>query len=255
MSLIISRTGRAIDSIRINSLTREVRDGRGLWVKRRMPLGAVVLPVAQWFFRIANNPVRVLSGTGEWQRWEVGCFELLNGDAFHAFAEGGAVCEDELPGASLSAHLDAGTLAPALLAAAARELRRAHALHSAEFDGPWSHGDPHLGNFIHDAAADRARLIDFDVMHERALFTDDRHADDLLTVLLDMAGRVPQSLWLPCALAFLEGYARHEILERLRGWLRVPSGFERLWWAVRTTYMRTDELAARLAELRAHFPA
>jgi hypothetical protein len=30
---------------------------------------------------------------------------------------------------------------------------------------------------------------------------------------------------------------------------------ERVWWAVRTTYMDTDELAARLAELRANFPA
>jgi hypothetical protein len=250
---IIGDLGAAIDAIRINTHSRETRDGRVFLVKRRNRASGFVMRLAQGFFRLANNPARVLADAAEWQRWEVECFELLNGGAFRAFAEGGAVFAEVLPGKSLSDHLDARTLTPAMLAAAAGELRRAHALRSEAFDGPWSHGDPHLGNIIYDGAAGRARLVDFELMHDRALFPNERHADDLLIPLLDMAGRIERPLWLPCALALVTNYGRPEILARLHEWLRVPCGWERLWWAVRTSYMGTDELEARLAELRAHF--
>ena len=250
MQRIIRRTGAIIDAVRINTQTRETRDGRAFLVKRRNRASGFVMRVARVFFRLANNPSRVLVDTAEWQRREVGCFKLVNGGAFRAFADDGAVFVEVLPGKSLSEHLDAGTLTPAMLAAAARELRRAHALRSEVFDRPWSHGDPHLGNFIYDETEDRARMVDFELMHERSLCAEDRHADDLLVLLLDMAGRIARKGWLPCALAFVTNYGRDEVLERLRLRLRVPSGWKRVWWAVRTSYMATDELEERLAELR-----
>ena len=36
------------------------------------------------------------------------------------------------------------------------------------------HGDPHAGNFMYDAESNRARLIDFEVMHHLSLPADER---------------------------------------------------------------------------------
>jgi hypothetical protein len=196
--------------------------------------------------------VIVLGGVDEWRSWEIDCFHRLHGDAFAIFAYGSqTICAEEVPGTSLSQHLKAGTLAPAMLAAAARELRRAHECPCDTFGGPWSHGDPHAGNFIYDAAQGRARLIDFEVRHRPGLAVEERHADDLLVLLQDLVGRVSRASWLPFARTFLEAYAQPEILACLRPRLVDPRGFARLWWAVRTTYLTPGELSARIGELRA----
>ena len=252
MSRILATAGNWIDRIRINALTREVRDGRPLWVKRRHAGARPIIHAANGFFRLVGNPVVVLGRIDEWRSWEIDCFRRLHGAAFEVFADGAdAVCAEEIPGASLSQHLAAGTLTPAMLAAAARELRRAHGGDCAALGGAWSHGDPHAGNFLYDAASDRARLIDFEVRHRPGLAADERHADDLLVLLQDLVGRVTREEWLPFARAFLEGYARPEILARLRLRLVRPHGLSWLWWAVRTTYLTPAELAARIGELRA----
>ena len=206
---------------------------------------------ANRFFRAAGNPVRALDDFAAWQRWEVECFLALHGERFRAFADGPrSVAAEELPGVSLSHHLGQGTLTPPMLAAAAGELRRAHALTCADFAGPWSHGDPHTGNFIYEEAGNRARLIDFEVQHHPALAAEERHADDLLVFLQDMMGRISRELWLPCAQAFLAAYERPEVVARLRERLRAPRGIARIWWAVRTTYLAPAELERRLAALR-----
>jgi Ser/Thr protein kinase RdoA (MazF antagonist) len=140
---------------------------------------------------------------------------------------------------------------PAMLAAAARELRRAHEQECTAFhDGLWSHGDPHAGNFVYEESTDRARLIDFEVMHHRTMSADERHADDLLVLLQDIAGRVSANQWLPAATAFLGAYGRPEIIARLREKLVVPGGLGRVWWAVRTTYLASPELRRRIGALR-----
>ncbi len=208
---------------------------------------------ANCFFQLAGNPIQALSELAVWQRWEVDCFLRLHGDRFLAFADGkNGVAAEEVPGTSLSHHLNAGTLAPPMLAAAARELRRAHDAECPAFRGPWSHGDPHAGNFVYHAEENRARLIDFEVMHDPAMPAHERHADDLLILLQDLAGRIPASQWLPHAHAFVAEYARPEVIARLREKLVVPRGWPaRVWWAVRTTYLAPAELRRRIDALRA----
>jgi hypothetical protein len=251
MSRILTATGAWVDRIKINAVSREWRDGRAVWIKRRRWTAGPIMACANQFFRAAGNPIRAITETAAWQRWEVDCFLRLHGADFQAFAEGErAVAAEEVPGRNLSQHLNAGTLTPHILTAAAIELRRAHEASCPAFRGPWSHGDPHAGNFVYDPAADRARLIDFEVMHHPQMPAEERHADDLLILLQDLAGRLPAEQWLPSARAFLAGYGRPEILTRLRCKLVVPRGFARMWWAVRTTYLAPSELTRRIAALR-----
>jgi hypothetical protein len=251
MSRLLSAAGSLVDRIKVNVLSRETRADRVVWIKRRRRSAGPILACANRFFRLAGNPVRAIGDLAEWQRWEVECFERLHGGSFRAFAEGNRVVgADEMPGVNLTVPLDAGLLEPRMSAAAGRELRRAHGGSCAAFSGGWSHGDPHLGNFIYEAATDCARLIDFEVIHDADLDPDARHADDLLVFLQDLVGRVGRERWLPNAHAFLSGYDRPEIVARLRGLLDVPRGIPRLWWMVRTTYLPASELHYRLEALR-----
>jgi hypothetical protein len=251
MSRIVSAAGALVDRIKINAVWRECRGDRALWIKQRRWTAQPIMACANQFFRVVGNPIRALDEIAMWQRWEVECFLQLHGGEFHAFAEGAsAVVAEEVPGKNLSYHLGNGTLTPRMLEAAARELRRAHAAECATFRGPWSHGDPHAGNFVYDDATDRARLIDFEVMHHPTIGADERHADDLLIFLQDMVGRIAAGQWLPSAQTFLEGYGRPEIVVLLRKKLVVPAGLPRIWWAVRTTYLNTAELQRRIGALR-----
>ena len=251
MSQLLATAGSWIDRIKINALTREIRDGQPLWVKRRTPSARAIIHAANSFFWLVGNPVVVLGHPDEWRRWEIACFHRLHGDAFRVFADGAhAICAEEMPGTNLSQHLDAGTLTSAMVAAAARELRRAHAGECPTFEGLWSHGDPHLGNFIYDAAHDRARLIDFEVRHRQGIGARERHADDLLVFLQDLVGRVSRAEWLPLSRAFLAAYGDTEIVALVAARLVRPRGIASLWWAVRTTYLTSRELGERLGSLR-----
>ena len=255
MSRLFTTVGSFVDRIKINALTRETRDGRIVWIKRRRAASGPIMSVANGFFRLVGNPVHTLRDTA-WQHWEVLCFQQLHGDTFRAFSCGDdAVGADELPGRSLAHYLSAGTLTPEMLAAAGRELRRAHEWRCDEFGAAWSHGDPHSGNFIYDAKDGRARLIDFEVMHDTTLSADDRHADDLVIFLQDLMGFIAPDFWLPSARSFLEAYGRPEIIGLLAKRFVVPRGIARLWWSVRTTYLSRSELARRIGELRAALPS
>jgi hypothetical protein len=251
MSRLITTAGALVDRIKVNAISRETRAGRVVWIKRRRRSAPPILACANRFFRLARNPVRALADLGEWQRWEVESFARLHGESFRAFAEGERVVgAEEMPGVNLTIPLDTGALEPRMCAAAGRELRRAHGSSCPVFPRGWSHGDPHLGNFLYEAAADRARLIDFEVMHEAGLEAGARHADDLLVFLQDLVGRVSAEGWLPNAHAFLSAYERPEIVGRLRTLLVLPAGIPRMWWMVRTTYLPSAELHHRLETLR-----
>jgi predicted dehydrogenase len=251
MSRILIAAGALVDQIKINALSREWRDGRSVWIKRRRWTAGPIMACANHFFHLAGNPIRAITETALWQSWEVDCFLRLHGEQFHAFADGArAVAAEELPGQTLSQHLENGTLTPQMLTAAAIEMRRAHAVHCSRFSGCWSHGDPHTGNFVYDATSGRARLIDFEVMHHPQMPAGERHVDDVLILLQDLAGRISTEQWLPCAQAFLAAYGSSEIAERLRHKLVVPHGLARVWWAVRTTYLAPVELMRRIVALR-----
>jgi hypothetical protein len=240
----------AIESIKINSVNREIRDGRTMWLKRRKPGSEFIAVLANLFFRLARARIHVWVNPGKWQRWEVLCFHLLHDPGFRAFAEGArTVCADKVPGISLLEHVNHGTLTTSMLEAAAREFRRVHELWCVEFGDLWSHGDPLLNNVIYEPAANRARLIDFEVAHERSLSAVARHGDDLLAFLQDMVGRVSAEQWLPFALCFIKAYDRPEVTAELRKHLIVPRGFSGLWWKLRTHYLDREELVCRFGAL------
>ncbi|HZC35263.1 MAG TPA: hypothetical protein VE242_06600, partial [Chthoniobacterales bacterium] len=147
-------------------------------------------------------------------------------------------------------HLGRGTLTPSALEAAGRELNRAHQLWCPEFDDWWSHGDPHLDNVIYDPATDRARLVDFEAVHDRSLPAVLRQADDLLVFLQDLVCRVSAKKWLPFAFSFINAYGRSEVISELCRFLFVPAGLPGLWWRLRTENFERRELIRRIDALR-----
>src|SRR5437588_5778489 len=189
---------RLVEAIAINSVTEKVRRGRTVIVKRRNLHSEQLADLTNLYFKMADIPIRFWSKVEEWQRWEVDCFQMLNGDRYRAYASGTrSVIAEKLPGKSLWEHLNRGTLTRRMLQAAAAEFRRAHQFWSDHFHGSWSHGDGTAQNVIYDASRNRARLIDFEIVHEKSLATAARKADDLLVFLLDMVGTVPNRQWLP----------------------------------------------------------
>lgn len=248
---LVDAAAAAIDSIKVNGVSTEHRRGRPLRVKRRRLGSEQITAVANVFFRLAKAPIRVWSNAAEWQRWEIECFQLLNGGRFRAFADGPrVVCTDQLPGRNLRRLAATGRLDRRALEAAAREVCRVHRLHSERFGGPWSHGDLHMGNVIYDAKSDRAQLVDFEVMHHRSMSAVARQTDDILVFLLDLAGRVSARQWLPCALCFLEACDRPRIKARLPALLTVPRGVPALWWKIRSNYLPRAKLVRRVKALK-----
>jgi hypothetical protein len=244
--------GSAIDAIRINAISREVRDGRALLVKRRRLASVPLAQTANLFFRAARHPVFVWADTGVWQQWEVNTFNLLHAKRFRAFPMGSrTVCADILPGTSLAEHFVRGTFDSAMLDAAGMELRRAHELHSGFFEGPWSHGDPNLANFLFSAQEQNARLIDFEVVHQRRMPALARHVEDLLSFLQDLLGCAPKGTWLDSALRFLDAYGcDRAVVSGLRERLLLPKGIPGIWWWIRTNYVPLKSIQSRLERLR-----
>jgi len=246
------QAGSAIDSIRINAISREVRGGRALLIKRRRWASGPLAQIANLFFRAARHPVFVWVDAGTWQRWEASSFNLLHSSQYCAFPAGSrTVCADILPGLSLAEHFAKGTFDGEMLDAAGSELRRAHRLHSPFFGGPWSHGDPNLANFLFSAHDKHARLIDFEVVHQRRLPAMARHLEDVLSFLQDLLGCAPAGTWLDSAQRFLDAYGCDEMLRgALRERLRLPSGVPKVWWWIRTNYVPLGSIRRRLERLR-----
>ena len=243
--------GGAIESIRINSLSVEPRNGRTVIVKRRRAAAKPIAALANLFFPLAGNLISVWVDSAKWQRWEIDSFLLLNGDRFDAFAEGNnTVCADKVPGENLRQLLARGELTRHILEVSARELHRAHQLWCGQLDARWSHGDLQMSNLVYDEDTDTARIIDFEIMHNPSLSAEERHADDLLVFLQDMMWRVAPQQWIPFAMAFIEAYGRPEVIAELRRNLAVPRGIPGLWWKVRSNHFDRTELARRVAALR-----
>jgi hypothetical protein len=146
--------------------------------------------------------------------------------------------------------MNRGTLTRQMLEAAGREFRRAHQLWSAEFGGPWSHGDAGMNNVIYNEKTGRARLIDFELVHEKSLPAKSRQADDLLVFLLDILAVVTSRQWLPFALYFLNAYGNQRVITALENQLALPNGMAWIWWGVRTSFANQTKVKRRLAKLR-----
>ena len=238
-----------VDSLKINSISEKARGGRRVVVKRRNLYSEQLTDLANLYFRISSIPIRFRSKVEDWKRWEVGCFQMLNGDRFRVTSGARTVCADKLPGESLWEHMNQGTLTQQMLEAAGREFRRAHQLWSDEFGGPWSHGDATMTNVIYNKQTGRARLIDFEIIHDQSLPAVARHADDLLVFLLDLVGIVSGRRWLPFALCFLNAYGDADVIAELKT-LAAPGGLAWIWWGVRTNFTKPTRVRRRLTRLR-----
>src|SRR5919198_5334107 len=73
---------RLVDSLKVNSVSEQMRRGRRLINKRRTVYSEPLAELANVYFRMAGIPIRFWSKIEEWQRWEFGCFKMLNGDHF-----------------------------------------------------------------------------------------------------------------------------------------------------------------------------
>jgi hypothetical protein len=96
----------------------------------------------------------------------------------------------------------------------------------------------------------RARLIDFEIIHDKSLPATVRHADDLLVFLLDIVGTVPSQQWLPFTLRFLNAYDNLDVIGELKNQLALPSGMAWIWWGVRTSFANPAKVKRRLEKLR-----
>ena len=226
-----------VDSLKISSTSETVRRGRQMVIKHRNIYGEQLADLANLYFRISGIPIRFWSKTEDWKRWEVECFKMLNGDRFRVFASGAkTVCFDKLPGESLWEHINRGTLTRQMLQAAGREFDRTHQFWSDEFAGPWSHGDATMSNVIYNEKTGRARLIDFELGHEKSL-------PAILAI-------VPSRQWLPFALYFLNAYGNQRVIAALEDQLALPNGMAWIWWGVRTSFANQAKVKRRLAKLR-----
>lgn len=248
---LTNAAARFVDSLKINSISEAVRRGRQVVIKRRHVYSEQLTELANLYFRIADLPIRFWTEAEDWQRWEVACFKMLNGDRFRASRLGNnAICIDRLPGESLWEHLNRGTLNRRMVEAAGLEFQRAHQFRSKEFRGLWSHGDAGMANVIYDEKSNRARFIDFEIVHDKALPALSRHADDLLIFLLDLIAIAPGRQWLPLTLAFLDAYDNATVIAQLSRQLAPPSGMAWIWWGVRTSFANPAKIKQRMAKLR-----
>ena len=241
----------AVDFLKLNTIEHKFRHGKPVVVKSRNGTSEQIADSANIFFRLAGIPIRFWSKMEDWRRWEIECYHLLNGDRFRALRVGtNAICIEKVPGRSLWDEMVEGRLSRQMMEAAANEFRRAHQLWSAEFEGPWSHADATMQNVMYDPKSNRARLIDFEIVHERTQSSAARHADDLIVFLLDLIAKGGMRQWLPLAIAFLEAYDNREVLNEVHEHLIIPTGLARIWWNVRTSFANTAKVKRRIALLR-----
>jgi hypothetical protein len=246
----LNAAARLVDSLKINSTFQQVQHGRPVVIKRRRVYSEALADLANVYFRVARIPIHFWAKTEDWRRWEVKCFNMLNGDRFRARSSGAnTVRADKLPGRTMWDYLINSTLTSQMMEAAARELRRAHRLWSDEFRGPWSHGDACMPNVIYDENTGRARLIDFEIVHKKSLGAKPRHADDVLVFLLDVLAVAPNPQWLPLALAFLKAYDHAPVLAQLKKDLALPTGMAWIWWGVRTSFANPAKVKRRLQKI------
>lgn len=247
MSGLSMLVARAIELVRIHRIQQEPDR---IIKHRKLGMG-LVIAAGNVFLKLSRSRILMFARAADWRAWELHSFALVNGDAHPSGALGRAIWTGRVPGKSLLDHLNESTLDADMLRAAGRALARAHSLYSEGLDGPWSHGDPHLANVLVTETG-AARLIDFETIHEPGLSAHDRHADDLLVLLLDLLGRVPQDRLLELSSAFLQGYARPKITPALRARLKMPKGLELALWHTRTHFCGRATLNAQLRALKAH---
>ena len=242
-----------LDSVKLNSIRFTDKNGKHVVLKQRNPSSFLLSYCANFYFYFAHIPIHFFSSIQQWKSWEIDCFEALNGDDnFHATATApNQVCFDKLAGKNLWDHALAGTLTLKMVRAAAREFQRTHQIWMPQLNDFWSHGDAGLSNLIYEQETERARLIDFEIAHDKTLSTAQRHADDLLVFLQDLVGTLPDEEWLLYATTFLKTYSNRAVIRELKEQLFVPQfGLRRLWWHHRTCFAKISKIRLRYEQLQ-----
>jgi len=242
--------GWLINATALNRVKVVSYHGRPVAIKRRNLVGHCLTPVANLFFTVCDVPVHLLVNVEEWQWREIMCFRALNQDFDAVAPDRSCIREELLPGKSLWQHLKAGTLTRPMLRAAGKEFRRVHGLFSAEHNGPFSHGDAAMRNVLFDPMANRARFIDFELIHNADMPAIARQAEDLASFLFDLVSLAPRRKWLPWALFFLESYGDQTVIRELVNHLDAPRGIGKFWWRVRTNFADEKVILPQLVRLR-----
>src|SRR5205085_7880580 len=63
-----------VEYLKINSISEKQRRNRRIVVKRRNLYGGRAADLINFYFRLANIPIRFLSEVRKWRNWEVKCF-------------------------------------------------------------------------------------------------------------------------------------------------------------------------------------
>jgi hypothetical protein len=247
---MLNTLAHLIDGVPINTTRRVWVGGRAYLVKQRRPGRGLLIAGGNLFLKASASRIQMFRSAQAWQAWELACYRHLYG------CEGRAVGANTLwlpalPGESLKSYLLMGKLNTTMLQTAARELRRAHSLKFPLLKALWSHGDLHLDNVLYDAETGRASLVDFETRHESSLSSEERHADDLLVLLLDLLGRADTRHWQEWSETFLTAYGQWPVLRCLHERLHPPRGLEAALWKTRTAHAPDRLLRERLKSLRA----
>lgn len=232
---VADQAARLIDGVSINRthLTEE-----GL-IKRRLCGRSVLIAAGNVFLSLSQSRIQMFIRSVAWQLYEIESYRRLYGGGCERFGKA-ALRITPFHATSLKTHLERGSLSTAMLVEAAREIRRMHNL-------TWSHGDLHLANVL--VSDRRAWIIDFETYHLRSMTFDEKAADDLLVLLLDLIGRDSSDQWLLRALVILDTYSSPVIFKLLLQRLKVPSGWELILWKTRTNFLPMKELRQRLSAL------
>lgn len=223
--------------VRPNQLSFE----SGAWLKRRRWWAAPIIAAGNVVMWLGGQPIYTAITLRGCARWEQEGYDALHaGVASAKRLARGAIRLEALPGEALRAPPSR-----AQLRAAARELARAHRCYINGL--AFTHGDPHLGNFVFSDT--RAYLLDFETRHLSVLSHQARQLDDLHVMALDLAGRAPDlATLLDWFDAMLEGYALGDELRRaLSSKLgHEPWCFERLFISSRAHELPWGQLHPRL---------
>jgi hypothetical protein len=234
---------RAISAVRVNSITTVIEGGRTLYVKTRRRGGSSVIRAGNVFLAWSKSRIAMIPRTADWLAWEAAALEALHPGVV-VRARGRSLVLETLRGAPV--RVDA-VVDERALAAVGRELARAHRRVSAIDGRSFTHGDPHLRNFLYDGQS--ARLLDVETIHDADLSERDRCADDLFVVLLDAASAIPRPRRSRALATIVEHYDDCEVALAIAPRLVVPRGLERVLYATRTHYARDHELRVMLEDI------
>lgn len=241
--MLVRALSALIDRVQVSSCV-ETADGRFRKVRRRGT--GPLIAAGNLYMRLADARISMFVRADDWLAHELSCLRLAHPELACARDGPRSFVVDRLPGAPLRSLAARGPLDPRALFATGEELRRCHALDQQSF----AHGDPHLANVLWDGT--RARLIDFETPCLPHISIVERRANDLLVVLLELAGTTDEPGWPGLSRSLVQGYAPTEsVREALGRLLAPPTGLARVLWAQRSKRAPWPSVRAKIAALRA----